>query len=166
MSNNVVFEDYSVSVKNLIREKALVFLREAGEEITSMTVRNQIRKTGQTAGSWSDSPVMDEGNLAVHMGSNYENAIWEEFGTGEFAEKGDGRKGWWVYVKGSGGSGSGGKSYPTEAQAKRAMAILRKKRLEAYYTRGKQARHPFLNAYNSSKSKIIKRAEEIFGELN
>ena len=127
MSNNVVFEDYSVQVKNMIKEKALVFLREAGEEITSLTVRNQVRKTGQTAGSWSDSPVLDEGNLAVHMGSNYENAIWEEFGTGEFAEKGDGRKGWWVYIAGSGGNGSGGKSYATEAQAKRATAILRKR---------------------------------------
>ena len=164
MSNNVVFEDYSIQCKNALKEKALIFLQEAGEEITSMTVRNQVRKTGQTAGSWSDSPVLDEANLAVHMGSNYENAIWEEFGTGEFAEKGDGRKGWWVYVKGS-SSGGGGKTYSSQAEAKKAVAILRKKGLDAYYTKGKSARHPFLNAYNSSKSKIIKHAESIFGGL-
>ena len=164
VSNNVVFEDYSIQCKNALKEKALVFLREAGEEITSMTVRNTVRDTGQTAGSWSDSPVLDESGLAVHMGSNYENAIWEEFGTGEFAEKGDGRKGWWVYVKGK-SSGSGGKSYATKAEAKKAMAILRKKGLEAYYTKGKRARHPFLNAYNSCRDKIIRRAEQIFGGL-
>lgn len=165
MSNNVVFEDYSIKCKNAIREKALIFLQEAGEEITSVTTRNQVRKTGQTAGSWSDSPVLDEGNLAVHMGSNYENAIWEEFGTGEFAEKGGGRKGWWVFVEGS-SSGGGGKSYASKTEAKKAMAILRKKGLKAYYTKGKSARHPFLNAYNSSKSKIIKHAEQIFGGLS
>lgn len=164
-NGQVVFEDFSIDVKNAIKEKALQFLQEAGDEVTSMTVRNQVRKTGETAGSWSDSPVLDEGNLAVHMGSNHPNAIWEEFGTGEFAEKGDGRKGWWVFVEGS-SSGGGGKSYSSKAEAKRAMAILRKKGLNAYYTKGKPARHPFLNAFNASKSRIIKHAEQIFGGLS
>ena len=165
-NGKVVFEDFSIEVKNAIKEKALQFLREAGEEITSATVRNQVRKTGETAGSWSDSPVIDEAGLAAHMGSNFENAIWEEFGTGEFAEKGDGRKGWWVYVEGSKGSGGGGKSYASLGEAKRAMAILRKKGLPAHVTRGKAARHPFLNAFNSCKSRILRRAEQIFGELS
>ena len=165
MSDNVIFEDYSIRCREELRDRAIQFLQEAGEEITSMTVRNQVRKTGQTAGSWSDSPVMDEAALAVHMGSNYENAIWEEFGTGEFAEKGDGRRGWWVYVKGS-SSRRGGRTYSTQAEAKKAVAILRKKGLEAYYTKGKHARHPFLNAYNSCKSRIMARANQIFGELS
>lgn len=162
--SNVIFEDYSIKVKDAIKEKALIFLEEAGSEVESLTVRNTVRDTGQTAGSFDHT--LDEGGLAVHIGSNYENAIWEEFGTGEFAEKGDGRKGYWVFVKGSSGSGHGGKTYSTIQQAKRAMAILRKKGLEAYYTKGKKARHPFLKAYTSSKSKIIKRAEQIFGGLS
>lgn len=161
---SVEFEDYSIKVKDVIREKALTFLEEAGSEVESMTVRNQVRDTGQTAGSFDH--VVDDGDLAVHIGSNYENAIWEEFGTGEFAEKGDGRKGYWVFVKGSSGGGKGGKSYSTIGEAKRAMAILRKKGLEAYYTKGKKARHPFKNAYDSSKSKIIKHAEQVFGGLS
>lgn len=41
---------------------------------------------------------MDEGNLEVKIGSPLENAIWEEFGTGEYALNGDGRKGGWFYV--------------------------------------------------------------------
>ena len=163
-NGSVIFEDFSVEVKTALKEKALQFLREAGEEITSITIRNTVRKTGQTAGSWGD-PVVDEAGLAVHMGSNYENAIWEEFGTGEFAEKGDGRKGWWVYIEGSKGSGNGGKSYSSLDQAKRAMAILRKKGFNAHVTKGKHARHPFKRAFASCKGKILRRAEQIFGEL-
>ena len=163
-NGSVVFEDFSIDVKNAIKEKALKFLKEAGEEITATTTRNTVRKTGKTAGSW-ESPVVDEAGLAVHMGSNYENAIWEEFGTGEFAEKGDGRKGWWVYIEGSKGSGSGGKSYSSLGEAKRAMAFLRKKGFNAHITKGKHARHPFKRAFNSCKNEIIKHAEQIFGEL-
>lgn len=163
MSNNVVFEDYSIQCKNVIREKALIFLREAGEEVLSLTIRNTVRDTGQTAGSWST--VLDSGQLAVHIGSDYDNAIWEEFGTGEFAEKGDGRKGWWVYIKGGKGNGSGGKTYSSLKDAKRAMAILQKKGLDAHITKGKKARKPFRTAYNSTKSKIIKHAEQVFGEI-
>lgn len=150
-------------------------MEEAGDEVVSQTVRNQSKynETGQTAGSWKK--IVNPFNLSVQMGSNYPNAIWEEFGTGAFAEQGNGRKGWWVYVKGGGlfsrlksalGGSGGGKSYATEAEAKKACAYLRRKGLNAYYTQGKHARHHFYNAYESSKSKIIKHAEEVFGELN
>jgi hypothetical protein len=159
----VTLEDYSVNVKNVIREKAIQFLEEAGEEVLSMTIRNTARDTGQTAGSWSKT--VDEGNLAVHIGSDHPNAIWEEFGTGKFAEKGDGRKGWWVFIKGSKGSGSGGKTYSTQKEAKRAMAILRKKGLNAFYTQGKKARHPFRDAFNASKKKIERHAQKVFGGI-
>lgn len=35
---------------------------------------------------------VDESSLTVAIGSDYENAIWEEFGTGIYAVNGDGRK--------------------------------------------------------------------------
>ena len=167
MSDNVVFEDYRIDVKNAIKEKCIQLLYDAGNEVISQVTSRSVRKTGQTAGSYETSSV-DEGQMCIHVGSNYENAIWEEFGTGEFAEKGDGRKGWWVFVEGQRGGGphAGGKSYATKDQAKRAMAILRKKGLPAFYTRGKHARHPFRDGYNSAKPKIIKRAEELFGGLS
>ena len=161
----VTLEDYSVDVKNIIRDKAIQFLQEAGEEVLNATIRNYGRAgtdTGQTKGSFSTT--LDEAGLAVHIGSDFPNAIWEEFGTGEFAEKGDGRKGWWVYVKGS-SKGTGGKSYATKKEVQKAMAILRKKGLEAYYTRGKHPRHQFRNAYNSTKNKIIKHAQQVFGGI-
>lgn len=45
---------------------------------------------------------VDEGELIGYIGTNVEYAIWIEFGTGEFAEKGNGRKGGWVYQDPSG----------------------------------------------------------------
>ena len=162
MSSNVEFNDYSIRVKNLIKETAITFLIEAGELLHSEVVRNTAVDKGQTAGSWGD-PVLDEGNLAVHVGSNFQNAIWEEFGTGEHAEMGNGRKGYWVFVLGSDGSSTTkSKTYSTKEEAKKAMAILRKKGLPAFYTNGKEARHPFLKAYVGNKARIIKRAEELF----
>lgn len=164
--SKVVFEDYSIQVKEAIREKAIIFLEEVGGEVRSRTERNSRRQTGQTAGSYEYK--VDEGQQAVHIGSNYQNAIWEELGTGEHAVNGDGRKGWWVYVTGGGSSStsSKGKNYNSPEQAKRAVAILKSKGLDAHMTKGKTANRPLLKAYESLKSAIIARAKEIFGGLN
>lgn len=168
MSNFVVFEDYSVQCKNAIREKAISFLEEVGGELRSRTQRNSRRATGQTADSYEYK--VDEGQLAVHVGSNYENAIWEEFGTGKYAsETGHvGRQGWWVYVTGGSSSSSSkkGKNYSSPDQAKRAVAILKERGLDAHMTQGKSANRPLWKAFESFKSGIIARANEIFGGLN
>lgn len=168
MSDRVVFEDYSVNVKDALRECAISFLHEVGGELRSRAERNSdpYRKTGQTADSYEYK--VDEGQLAVHVGSNYENAIWEEFGTGVHALNGDGRKGWWVYVEGSSTSGSSknGKSYSSASQAKKACAFLRSKGLNAHYTNGKKPRRILYKAFESFKSRIIARAKEVFGGLN
>ena len=165
--SNVVFEDFSVQVKGAIREKAISFLGEVGGELRSRTQRNSRRKTSKTADSYEYK--VDDGQLAVHVGSNYQNALWEELGTGEFAINGDGRKGWWVYVEGSPSKSSSttkGKSYSSPVSARMAVALLRSKGLNAHMTRGKTANRPLLKAYESFKSGIIRRAEQIFGGLN
>ena len=164
--SNVVFEDFSVQVKGAIKDKAVSFLHEVGGELRSRTQRNSRRKTSKTADSYEY--VVLEGDLSVHVGSNYQNAIWEELGTGEYAINGDGRKGWWVYVEGSPSksSTSKGKSYSSPVSAKMAVALLRSKGLDAHMTKGKTANRPMLKAYQSFKSGIIRRAEEIFGGLN
>lgn len=164
MSDNVVFEDYSVKVKKELRDKAIAFLYEIGGELVSRTDRNSRRKTSKTAGSYKYK--VDEGELAVHVGSDYMNAIWEEFGTGSHAINGDGRKGWWVYVdKGSTvtSSSGGGKSYASPKQAEMAVAILKSEGLDAHMTKGKTANRPLFKAYTSFKSSIINRARDIFG---
>ena len=166
MSNNVVFEDFSVEVKGAIQQKAISFLEEVGGELRSRTQRNSRRKTSQTAVSYEYK--VDEGKLAVHIGSDYPNAIWEEFGTGSHALHGDGRKGWWVYVTGNSvkKASTDSKSYSSPEQAKMAVAILREKGLDAHMTQGKTANRPMWKAFESFKSGIIRRAEEILGGLN
>ena len=170
MSDHVAFEDYSVKCKDAIKECAISFLYEVCGELRSRTQRNidPYNKTSRTSGSYDYK--VDEGQLAGHVGSNYENAIWEEFGTGKYAsETGHvGRQGWWVYVTGSAEkkTSTNSKNYSSPEQAKRAVAILKKKGLDAHMTQGKHARRHLWKAYESFKSGIIKRAEEIFGGLN
>ncbi len=41
---------------------------------------------------------VDEQDLSVIIGTNVEYAAYVEFGTGEYAENGQGRKGGWFYV--------------------------------------------------------------------
>ena len=80
MSKNVEFHSYSVNVKTALKDKAIAFLHEIGGEIRSQAQRNSRRKTSQTAGSYQYK--VDEDALAVHIGSDYWNAIYDEFGTG------------------------------------------------------------------------------------
>lgn len=40
---------------------------------------------------------VDEGRLVAYVGTNVEHGIYQEFGTGAYAEKGNGRKGGWAY---------------------------------------------------------------------
>lgn len=93
---DIKFEDYRVTVKNELSDKVVAFLYEVGGEFASQAARNSRVKTGQTKGSWDYS--VNESALSVTVGSPLENAIWEEFGTGEYALYGNGRKGGWYYV--------------------------------------------------------------------
>ena len=129
----VKFEDYSMKVKAKLDDATIAFLHEAAGELKSQAQRNQTRvDTGQTKGAWDYK--VDEGAGVATIGNPQENAIWEEFGTGEHALNGDGRKGGWKYKDGEG---------------------------NWHFTRGKKPLRAFWNAYTSSKTKIIKRAEQV-----
>ena len=160
----VTFEDNSENCKNAIKASALAFLHEIGGEIRSQAQRNSRRKTSQTAGSYQYK--VDENELAVHIGSDYWNAIYEEFGTGEHSIKGGGRKGYWVFVDTGGKpqAPKGGKTY-TKEEAKRVVAIMRKKGLNAYYTNGKTANRPLYKAFTATEGKIQSVAEKCFSNI-
>lgn len=135
--SNIVFNDYSIQVMDAIKESALQFLEEAGGEVESQTKRNCAVVTGKTKGSFEHA--VSEGDLTVAIGSDYENAIWEEFGTGLYALNGDGRKEVpWVYYDELG---------------------------EKHITFGKHPKRMLWNAFQSLQGKIIQMAEERFGEL-
>lgn len=129
----VEFQDFSIQVKGAFDEKALAFLEEAASEIESAAKRNSRVDTGQLKGSWNHQ--VDESAKEATVGSPEQNAIWEEFGTGEYALHGDGRKGGWSYQDDKG---------------------------DWHHTHGKTPNRTLHNAFESKKAAIIRRAKEIF----
>lgn len=91
----IKFEDFSIDVKEKINSASIAGLYEAAGEIESQVKRNTRVDTGQLKSSWTYN--VDESKCEAVVGSPLENAIWEEFGTGEYAVNGDGRKGGWTY---------------------------------------------------------------------
>ncbi|WP_334196007.1 HK97 gp10 family phage protein [Muricomes intestini] len=132
----VVFEDNSMRVKEAINQCGIGWLYEAAGELEAQVKRNTKVDTGQTKGSWEYSVNEDEGEAVI--GSAYENAIWEEFGTGEYALNHDGRNKPWVYKDVHG---------------------------NWHTTRGKKPRRALWHAYTSLKSQLINSADEKFGGL-
>lgn len=151
-------------VKAEINNAAVAFLHEAAGELEAQVKRNTKVDIGQLKDSWRY--VVDESKLEAQVGSPLENAIWEEFGTGEYALNGNGRSGYWVFVKGSNGATKKSPKTYTLAEAKKVMAILRGKGLEAYYTKGKKPKRTFYLTYTKFKPKIKRLAQQKFGELN
>lgn len=94
---SIEYKNNIAVVKEEMRSAVKSFCSEAGSELKSQTQRNSRVDTGQTKGSYHYRTIDRANETSVAVGSDYENAIWEEFGTGEYALKGDGRKGGWVY---------------------------------------------------------------------
>lgn len=134
---SIRFEDNSGKIKEEMRQEMLAWLHEAAGELEAQVRRNQRVATGKTKGSWRY--IIDTEKLEGMIGSDSENAIWEEFGTGEYALSGNGRKGGWYYV---------------DAFGKR------------HFTRGKRPNRALYNAYVILKDKLIARAREFIGRMN
>lgn len=126
----VEFKDNSIAVKAALGDAAEAFLREAAGELVSQTARNTRVDTGQLKNSWQ---YTIRGSVAM-IGSPLENAIWEEFGTGEYALEGDGRKGGWIY---------------------------RNKEGKTVFTLGKRPNRTLYRAFTGKKNQLIRRAEDI-----
>jgi hypothetical protein len=131
----VEFEDNRMVVIEAISNGVSAFLYEAGGELQAQTQRNSRVDTGQTKGSYQYKVEEESDKGTVYVGSNLENAIWEEFGTGEYALGGDGRRGGWVYKSQRNG--------------------------KFYRTKGKTPNRPMYNAFNFLREKLKKRLEEI-----
>lgn len=137
MSNEVNFKDFSVEVKGKLHGAGIAWLHEAGNEIASQTAMLSRRDSGQTAGSFECK--IDEAKGEAIVGSPLENAIWEEFGTGEYAVKGNGRKTPWVYQD--------------------------QKTGKFYKTKGKRPSRAFTKAFKIVKPKAERRVEQLFKGL-
>lgn len=127
---DVIFEDFTIQVQNAMDDRINNVLEECAGELESQVKRNSRVDTGKTKNSFRHQ--VDAGSHIAYIGSPDENAIWEEFGTGEHALAGDGRKGGWVYRTPKG---------------------------EYYHTYGKRPSRAFWNAYTALKSAIISRIQ-------
>lgn len=153
---DVEFIDNSMQVNRAIEDAVGAFLLEASGEIASQAVRNTPVDTGQLKGSWKAN--VDEAKGEATIGSELENAIWNELGTGEWGEGGKGRKTpWYIPV-----DGYKGKKKPT---FNGKVVIVYGKNDKAFYkTDGKRPHHTLQKAFDSKKASIIRRAEQIFSD--
>ena len=130
---DVKVEDFSLQVIGALDDAVIEYLHEAGSTLQRQAANNTRIGTGETAGKWAY--VVDESKGVCTIGNPLQNAIWEEFGTGEYALAGNGRKGGWHY------QGDDGKWH---------------------HTYGKTPTRAFHNAYVAKKDAIIRRAEQVF----
>lgn len=126
------FKDNRVEVEGAMSTAIGKALLEASAELVSQTAQNTPVDTGQLKGSWTANV---EETVAT-IGSPLERAIWVEFGTGDYALNGDGRKGGWAYKDPKTG--------------------------ESIWTHGMKPRRPFHNAYTTLKPKLIKHIQDVF----
>ena len=134
MSSQVKFNfiDNRVEVFGALDNAVETFLIEASGELVSRVARNSRVDTGQLKSSWQ----ADIRHGKATIGSPLENAIWEEFGTGIYADGGKGRQSGWLYEDRDG---------------------------VTHFTRGKTKNpHGLFYSFNQIKSKLIQRAYDIF----
>ena len=130
---SVQFTDNSARVKATLDDACIAYLHEAGGELEAQVKRNSKVGSGQLKNSWTYK--VDESQGVTTIGSPLENAIWEEFGTGEYALNGDGRKGGWHYQDEKDGTW--------------------------HHTYGKSPHRAFQRAFTSLKTALIRRAGEV-----
>lgn len=162
--NEVEFTDNSVKVKGELEQALVAFLHEASAEVLTQAERNTVGEdSGQLRRSWGK--VVDKAKMQAIIGNKLEYAIYNEFGTGEYALEGNGRKGYWVYVKDNdtGKMAKHSKQYTLE-EAQQVMAYLREQGLEAYYTKGMRPKRMLYKAFKMWSPKIQARAKQIFKE--
>lgn len=93
----IEFTNNAKVIKSLLNSECEQALTDCGQIVKSQVRDLSRRKRGQTKDSFDYNLTADNGDKAVKIGSPLENAIWEEFGTGEYALEGNGRKGGWYY---------------------------------------------------------------------
>ena len=145
----VVFQDFSIEVKADLNDITIAWLNTWANEIASMAKRtcSMDGDAGvQLRGSYRAD--VNAGAGKAEIGTSLESGYWEEFGTGEYAVNGDGRKGWWIYKDGY--QGGGGKQL-TEMEAKAAAA----REPSVHATNGRHPMATLEKAFTANRYKAI-----------
>jgi len=160
---SVEFENNSIRCKAEINEATIAWLHEAAGEIEAETKRNSA--VGKVSGSKTKNAwkyVVDESEGVATVGNPEENAIWEEFGTGEYALEGNGRKGGWYIPIGNGA----GEISQAVVDAYHMKVVYGKNGMKFAYTEGKKPKRMLQRAYDSKRKKLEKRLETLLKGLN
>lgn len=127
---DVIFDDFTMQVKGAIDDCVDLALEEAAGELEAAVKRRTRVDTGQLKSNWQHT--IDTSTHTAYVGNPLENSLWEEFGTGEYALEGNGRKGGWIY---------------------------KDKKDEWVFTFGKKPRRSLYNAYKAKKKALIQIIE-------
>ena len=134
--SSIVFKDNSVKVINRLEKAAIAFLYEAKTSIASQASKNCAVDTGDLKKSFQTDSIVVEKEMTAYIGSSLEYAIYQEYGTGEYALKGNGRKGGWVYKS--------------------------KKDGKYRFTHGNKPRRMLYHAFETKKETVKQKGREIF----
>lgn len=151
---SVEFKDNSVKIVEALGNGLLAFMHEVGGEIQSQTVKNSRSDRGNTKGSYGYRVRESAHESEVQVGSDMENAIWEEFGTGEYALHGDGRKGGWYIPE----------EKLNEKAKSRMKKVIGKNGKVFYYTKGKTPNQPLKKAFDKTAPMVKKQLGNIVKE--
>lgn len=92
-----MFNDNSKACKEVLKKTQIKWLYAVGELLVS-AIRPLV-PVGYTSNlKTSLDYKVDESDMSIIIGVGEEYAVYVEFGTGEFAENGQGRKGGWYYT--------------------------------------------------------------------
>ena len=155
----VVFKDFSMEVKAEINDTTIGWLYAWANEIASTAKRTCAldgEEGTQLRGSYRADVNENAGKAKI--GTPLEAGYWEEWGTGEYAAHGDGRKGWWVYKDGY--QGNGGKVL-TEKEAKGIAASDP----TVHATNGRKPNYTLEKAFKTNEAKAIADLKRLLGGL-
>lgn len=161
MSARVEFQDFSIQVREAMSDAVITALHTMANELMSQAQRKtSVGKVsgGKTKGAWKY--VVDESKQEATVGNTEENAIWEEFGTGEYALEGKGRHGGWYIPIGDGE----GMISQQVVDAYHMTVRYGKDKKKYAYTTGKKPKRMLHNAFVENRAKLIRLAEDILKE--
>lgn len=158
-------EDYSINVKAALNDITKQWLHEASFEVQAHAQRNcQMDDEEGRRLRQSYKNVVDEDKGEAIVGSPRESVYWEEFGTGSHAAHGDGRKGWWVYVKDGETRSKASATYYDREEAEAVAQSMRSDGLDAYATDGRDPNYTLEKAFKGTKAKAERRLAQLLGE--
>lgn len=160
---DIKFNDFSFEVIGALEKLAQNTLEEVAGELESQIKKNspvsKVKNDGSgLKNSWKHYVRKSGDGYTATIGSPLERALWVEFGTGEYALHGNGRKGGWFIPVGS------GKGYISEAVAEAYGFTIRKGKggKKWVYTQGMKPQRPVYKAYTSLKNKLIRHMQNRF----